>query len=142
VLLTPKPFWRNPQENEMLKSKCVIAASLVFAASAAFADPGDLNINDWTSFSQSTTREQVKQEMRDAVARGERNDGERGLEPANMASPRSRDAVVAELHEATRLGLVSIGEGDVPIASGEQEQRIAKAGATGQFARSSATSEG
>ena len=88
----------------MLKSKLVVAASLVLATTGAFADSGDLHINDQSTFS----------------------------------TPRSRAVVLAELHEAQRLGLVSIGEGDMPIATAEQERLIAKAGrdAAKQFAQS------
>lgn len=40
----------------------------------------------------------------------------------------SRAAVVAELREAQRLSLVSVGEGDIPVATAEQEQMIFAAG--------------
>jgi hypothetical protein len=51
---------------------------------------------------------------------------------------RSRAEVLAELREATRLGLVSVGESDAPVATAEQEHLIAKAGhdAAEQFASS------
>ena len=67
----------------MLTSKLVLAASLVLATTGAYAEAGDLHINDWSTFSSTVTREQVQPELR----------------------------------EATRLGLVSMGEGDVPIAT-------------------------
>jgi hypothetical protein len=88
----------------MLTSKLVLAASLVLATAGAYAEAGDLQINDWPTYNSTVTREQVK----------------------------------AELREATRLGLVSMGEGDVPIATAEQERLIAKAGqeAAQQFAKS------
>jgi hypothetical protein len=124
---------------EMLTSKFVVAASFVLATTSAFADSGDLHINDWSTFSSTVTREQVKQEMKDAYARGDRDYGERGYVVAeNASTPRSRAEVQAELREAQRLGLVSIGEGDMPIATAEQERMIAKAGhdAAGQFAKS------
>lgn len=78
----------------MLRSKIVLAAAFVLSTSSAFADSGDMHINDWSTFNSSVTREQVQ----------------------------------AELREATRLGLVSIGEGDAPIATAKQEQLIAQAG--------------
>jgi hypothetical protein len=117
----------------MLTSKFVFAASLALATTSVLADSGDLNINDWLPSNSTITREQVKQEMRDAYARGE----------SPSASP-SRAEVKAELREATRLGLVSIGEGDVPVATAEQESMIAKAGhdAAEQLARSTTGSEG
>jgi hypothetical protein len=62
----------------MLTSKLVLVASLALAATGAFADSGDVHINDWSTFSSTVTREQVQQEMRDAFARGESNFGERG----------------------------------------------------------------
>ena len=123
----------------MLKSKLVVAASFVLAATSAFADSGDLHINDWSTFSPTVTREQVKQEMRDAYARGDRDYGERGYVVAETPStPRSRAEVKAELREAQRLGLIPVGEGNVPIPTAEQERLIAKAGqdAAEQLAKS------
>lgn len=78
----------------MIKSKLVLAASLVLATTGAFADSGDKNVDDWFPFNSTVTREQVK----------------------------------AELREATRLGLISTGEANPPIATAEQERLIAKAG--------------
>jgi Domain of unknown function (DUF4148) len=43
-------------------------------------------------------------------------------------APISRAQVVAELREAQRLGLVTVGEGDVPEATVEQARLIAAAG--------------
>ncbi len=43
-------------------------------------------------------------------------------------SVRSRAEVIAELHEASRLGLISQGEADLRIATPAQEARIAAAG--------------
>lgn len=40
----------------------------------------------------------------------------------------SRQQVQAELREATRLGLISIGESDTPVATAEQLFQIARAG--------------
>lgn len=122
----------------MLNAKLVVAASLALATAGAFADPGDVSINDWSTFSSTVTREQVEQEMRDAYARGDRDGGERGYLVAEVSSSRSRAEVVAELREAQRLGLLSVGEGDAPIATAEQEQLIAKAGhdAAEKFAKS------
>jgi hypothetical protein len=129
----------------MLKSKFVLAASLVLATAGVFADESDPHINDWSTFSSTVTSEQVKQEMRDAYARGDRDMGEVGYVAAQSPSTsRSRAEVLAELQEATRLGLTSFGEGDPPIATAEQERLIAKAGhdAAEQFAKSSDDVEG
>jgi hypothetical protein len=41
----------------------------------------------------------------------------------------SRAQVVAELREAQRLGLITVGEEDIPVPTGEQSRLIAKAGA-------------
>jgi hypothetical protein len=49
-------------------------------------------------------------------------------EQAQSMSPKSRAQVRAELAEAQRLGLLSWGELDTPIATPEQEQQIADAG--------------
>jgi hypothetical protein len=43
-------------------------------------------------------------------------------------STRSRAEVIAEYLEARRLGLVSYGEAPLPVATPEQEQKIAEAG--------------
>jgi hypothetical protein len=40
----------------------------------------------------------------------------------------SRAQVVGELREAQRLGLITVGEGDVPEPTAEQAQLIARAG--------------
>lgn len=122
----------------MSSSKSVLVASLALAMSGAFASPADLHINDWPSSGSTVTREQVQQEMIDAYARGDRDYGERGYVVAEAQPSRSRAEVLAELREATRLGLVSVGESDAPVATAEQEHLIAKAGhdAAEQFARS------
>ncbi len=129
----------------MVTSKLVLVASLALATTGAFADPSDPHINDWSTFGSSVTREQVQQEMRDAYVRGDRDFGERGyVAAATSSSPRSRAEVLAELREAQRLGLISVGEGDVPIATAEQESLIAKAGhdAAEQFATSAGDIQG
>lgn len=41
----------------------------------------------------------------------------------------SRAQVVAELREAQRLGLITVGEGNVPTPTAEQARLIAEAGA-------------
>jgi len=41
----------------------------------------------------------------------------------------SRAQVVAELREAQRLGLITVGEEDAPVPTAEQSRLIAKAGA-------------
>jgi hypothetical protein len=121
----------------MFTSKLVIAASLVLATTGAFADSGDLHINDWANINTTVVPEQAKQEMASL--------GEGGYVFAvDTSSSRSRAEVLAELRAAQRFGLVSIGEGNVPIATAEQEQLIAKAGhdAAEQFAKSSDDVEG
>ncbi len=122
----------------MSSSKSVLVASLALAMSGAFASTADLHINDWPSSGSSVTREQVQREMLDAYARGDRDYGERGVVIAETQPSRSRAEVLAELREATRLGLISVGESDAPVATAEQEHLIAKAGhdAADQFARS------
>jgi hypothetical protein len=129
----------------MLTRKLVLASSIALIATGAFADSGDVNINDWANQSSTITREQVKQEMREAYARGDRDCGERGYVAAETPStPRSRAEVVAELREAQRLGLLSVGEGNAPTATPEQERMIAEAGkqAADQFAKASGDVEG
>jgi hypothetical protein len=112
----------------MLTSKLVLATSLALAVTGAFADSGDLNINDWPANGSNASYMQV------ASA-----EGERGYMFEQDSSPeRSRAEVVAELREAQKLGLISVGESDAPIATSEQEALIAKAGhdAGEQFAKS------
>jgi hypothetical protein len=94
----------------------------------AIADSGDLNINDWPANGSTYSQMQV----------GESDLGERGYVFAPDSSSRSRAEVVAELREAQKLGLISVGESDAPIATAEQEALIAKAGhdAAEQFAKS------
>jgi hypothetical protein len=105
----------------MLTSKLVLATSLALAVTGAIADSGDLNINDWSNGGSAVSHEQFMQ--------GESNVGERGYVFAQDSSPeRSRAEVVAELREAQKLGLISVGESDAPIATAEQEALIAKAG--------------
>ena len=56
----------------------------------------------------------------------------------------TRAEVLAQLREATRLGLVSEGEADIPIATNEQEHLIAESGrdAAQKFAKGNAEFEG
>lgn len=112
----------------MLTSKLVLASSLALAVTGAFADSGDLNINDWPSNGSTAVAMQI----------GQSDIGERGYVFALDTSSRSRAEVVAELREAQKLGLISVGEGDAPVATAEQEAMIAKAGhdAAEQFAKS------
>lgn len=114
----------------MLTSKLVLAASLALAVTGAIADSGDRNINDWPSGGSTATEMLI----------GGSDGGERGYVFAqDSSSDRSRAQVVAELREAQELGLISVGEGDAPIATAEQEALIAKAGhdAAERFAKSS-----
>lgn len=113
----------------MLTSKLVLATSLALAVTGAIADSGDRNINDWPSGGSTATEMQM----------GGSDSGERGYVFAQDSSPdRSRAQVVAELREAKKFGLISVGESDTPIATAEQEALIAKAGhdAAEQFAQS------
>jgi hypothetical protein len=113
----------------MLTSKFILALSLAVAVSGAFAEANDQSLFGWAETRSTLTREQVRQEMRDAIARGDRFDGERGYVPAPTPSkPRSRAEVLAELREAMRLGLLAVGDGDIPVATAAQERLIAKAG--------------
>lgn len=43
-------------------------------------------------------------------------------------APVSRAQVIAELREAERLGLIPLGEADIPVQTAEQTRLIAKAG--------------
>ena len=56
----------------------------------------------------------------------------------------TREQVKAELREAQRLGLITVGEGSVPTATAEQERLIAKAGqdAVERFAKSTDDEQG
>ncbi len=50
------------------------------------------------------------------------------FEYASSAFSKTRLQVIAELGQAQRLGLISVGESDAPAATPEQEQMIADAG--------------
>jgi hypothetical protein len=50
------------------------------------------------------------------------------VEQAQSMSPKSRAQIRAELAEAQRLGLLSSGEQDTPVATPEQERLIAESG--------------
>jgi len=98
----------------------------------------------------TVTRAQVKAELREAIRLGLIVNGEHDfptIAPAQgrMIAATGRRAaghdivargdprvlrvkIQAEASEANRLGLLSFGEGDPPIATAEQEQQIAAAG--------------
>ena len=116
----------------MLKSKLNVAATLAglsFAASADRADRRD---------------EHYFWEESNAVQPVAPTSGSQTLRAANTGRPvafcardalfvitpsvRSRAAVLAELREASRLGLLSYGEADPGIATPTQEAQIAAAG--------------
>lgn len=92
------------------KSSFAVAACFVLAAGAAFADSGDLSINDWAQ-----------------------------VDNGGQAASPSRAVIEAELAEASRLGLLLVGEGPYPVGTEEQEQLVQQAGrrASEQFAMSS-----
>lgn len=92
------------------KSRFAVAVCVSLAAAAASADSGDLSINDWAQ-----------------------------VDNGGQSVSSSRAVIEAELAEASRLGLLLVGEGPYPIGTEEQEQLVQQAGrrASEQFAKSS-----
>lgn len=124
-------------------SMSFFAAGIIGAASASANDP--FSIGDaypgvgeevWRfvpsrAGASSTTRAQVVAELREAQRLGQISVGEEVWRLADWPSgpSKSRAQVVAELREAQRLGLVNVGgEGDVRVATAEQERLITFAG--------------
>jgi len=107
------------------------------------ADAADPHINDWANITSTVTREQVKQEMREAYARGDRDYGERAM--SSRRPKRHRAAAPKFWPNCARQsvwGSSLSGEGSIPVATAEQERLIAKAGhdAAEQLRRSAQTS--
>lgn len=114
----------------MLKTKVLVAIPLAALSMAAYAEAGDMSFF-WEQMKpvQSTvTRAQVQSGVAAAVARGEVPVGERGLVFVDPPSTRTRAQVIAELHEAIRLGVHNPSEAGVPITTPAQEAQIAAAG--------------
>jgi hypothetical protein len=114
-----------------MKSKASIVAVLVLASGAAFAGGGpypEPAIPE--SGPSSKTRAQVMAELREVPGLGLTNsEGDVFSDMAKHTGPtKTRAQVVAEMREAQRLGLLNFGEGDVPVATPEQERLIADAG--------------
>jgi hypothetical protein len=61
--------------------------------------------------------------------------GERGFQFVIGPSTRSRAEVIAELHEARRLGLITHGEADPQVPTALQKARIEAAGRAASAAR-------
>lgn len=93
----------------MITSRLAVLSCIALLSAGASADDGDLSINDWASVDNGGQHVSV-----------------------------SRSEIEAELGEAQRLGLLSVGEGAFPEATFEQEQAIqhAKRQAAEQYARS------
>lgn len=93
----------------MITSRLAVLTCFAIFTAGASANSGELSINDWAAV-------------------------DNGGQHLSM----SRAEVEAELGEAQRLGLLSVGEGAFPEASSEQEQSIqhAKRQAAEQYAKS------
>lgn len=75
------------------------------------------------------TRAAVIGEVPDAQRQGRLDFAENEWPASVTSSPgKSRAEVVAEMEEAQRLGLLMVGDGDVKVATAEQERQIAEAG--------------
>jgi hypothetical protein len=116
---------------KMLKTKVLFAIPLAALSMTAYADgAGDLS-HFWEqmkSVQSTVTRAQLQSERAAAVARGEVIVGEGGMAFVDPPSTRTRAQVIAELHEAIRLGVYAPSEAGVPITTPEQEAQIAAAG--------------
>lgn len=95
--------------------QCIAAAVAVAASGGVFADEGNYPLSITGPDISVKTRAQVIAEMYEVVA------------PEEVPA-KTRAQVIAELREAQRLGLVPVGEADVPRSTAEQEAQIALAG--------------
>lgn len=123
----------------MLKTKVLVAVPLAALSMAAYAEARDPScvFSERNKPAQSAvTHAQVRSELAAALARGEIPTGEAGPVFFDSPSTRTRAEVIAELKEAIRLGVVGGGEAGAPIATPEQQARIAAAGcaATKEYA--------
>lgn len=99
-------------------------ASSALAGGGAYPEPY-LYKSDGPGRSRSEVVAEVLQAQRD----GTLGYDESGFPPSVQSGPgKTRAEVIAEMEEAQRLGLLMTGEGDVVIATAEQEQQIADAG--------------
>ena len=110
-----------------MKSKLGMLSVLVLA----MAGPALANIEPYpesvlVESKQTLSRAEVIAEMQRSGLPSIGEAGDPFVEPAGPG--KSRAQVIAELEAASRLGLVSVGEGDLKFATPEQEQQIADAG--------------
>ena len=118
-----------------MKSIFVLAALVV--STSTFANDVDPFGFEKEHFIFSKTRAEVAADLKVAQATGQLPIGELGVKPIEIKSTKSRAQVVAETHEAARLGLLGgYGELGPKQATAEQEQQIKLAGlhAIGQTA--------
>jgi len=108
----------------MQTPKLIAAAVLVVASFAANADSGDVQYRFLDQQASTLTRDQVRKEAADAIARGELL-RERHVFAAET-STRSRAEVIAEMREAHRLGLLF--DTTPRLGTPEQEAQIRAAG--------------
>jgi hypothetical protein len=105
----------------------VFAISLAGAASAgggAYPEP-----YLYKSEGPGKSRAEVVAEVLQAQRDGTLGNDESGFPPSVHSGPgKSRAEVIAEMEEAQKLGLLMTGEGDVKIATAEQNEQIAEAG--------------
>jgi len=111
-----------------MKSAFVLVALLV--AGAAFANDIDPYGFETEHFQFSKPRAEVAADLKVAQAAGQLPEfGEVGVRPLETKSVMTRAQVIAETHEAARLGLLSsYGEAGPKQASFAQEQQIHLAG--------------
>ena len=99
-------------------------AGAALAGGGAYPEPY-LDKSDGPGRSRAEVVAEVLQAQRD----GTLGNDESGFPPSVHSGPgKTRAEVIAEMEEAQRLGLLMTGEGDVVIATAEQEQQIAGAG--------------
>jgi hypothetical protein len=119
------------QEFAMKTVKLVLISFLLGASGIACAE-GPVNYPADTPEVTTKTRDQVNEELAAARRAGKIfygvRDAAKDRDETPSAAAKTRTQVMAELAEARRLGLVVYGEADVPVATPEQERKIAEAG--------------
>lgn len=104
-----------------------LAVAVIGFASATAAHANEVSYENPLVQQSTLTRAQVRGEAVRAHNAGEYSVGEQSWVPVLMGIAKTRAQVVAEIHEAIRLGLVSGGEEDV-VATSEQNARVELAG--------------
>lgn len=115
-----------------MKRRFLAAAALAAASFATFASDVDLLPNGYVS---SVIREAQSRSIERAAPRAI---GEANAPLSNEPSLKTREQVVAETREASRQGLLNVGEADTVTATPEQLRQIEQAGLRARVVQSAA----